>query len=279
MIIKSLSRKSNSAQLLKYLFKDEDKVLYEQEHPFTIRHNLRSQNLDSWIKEFRENEGFRLHKRKDNVELYHTIISFSNKDRNLVSEKLLKDFAKQFIRLRGENSLYLGTAHVDRDHIHLHVIMSGTKYRTGESNRISRDEFRNIKLKLDSYQREKYPELIHSLPAHDKSKKVVLLRNSRMPQKEALLSSLQKAYSKSKSLDEFISILKTDGHEPYYRAGRLTGIKYQNGLKFRLSRLGYDTEKIDQLAQLQAKEQQQLSTLRELRNIRNKNRERNILER
>ncbi len=280
MIIKSLSRKSNSAQLLKYLFKDEDKVLYEKEHPFTIRHNLRASSLDSWIQEFKENEACRIHKRKDSVELFHTIISFSNKDRDHISRALLKDIAKKFIALRGEESIYLGTAHVDREHIHLHLVMSGTKYRTGISNRISRDEFRDIKLQMDTYQRERYPKLVHSLPDHARAKKIPqLLKNSRTPQKEKLLVSLRNAYSKSKSVEDFLELIKSDEFMPYYRAGRLTGVIDKSGLKFRFSRLGYDKDKIEQLSQLQAKEQQQFSALRELRNIRNKNRERNILER
>jgi hypothetical protein len=280
MIIKSLSRKSNSAQLVKYLFQRQYKVLSEKKSNFTIRHNLRSNNIESWIKEFHENEAFRLHRRKDNVELFHTIISFSGKDRNLITPEKLKDIAQKYISLRGEDSLYLGTAHVDRDHIHLHIIMSGTKYRTGVANRITRENFRDIKLQMDSYQREKYPELKHSLPNHSKTKVTLpLLRITRAPEKELLTYSLNKAFSIARSADHLISLLHKDGFEPYYRSGKLTGFVNTSGLKFRLSRLGYDKNTLEQLTNRAKEAQEQNSTLQEISSIRKKTRERNILER
>lgn len=280
MIIKSLSRKSNSAQLVRYLFQREDKVLSEKNSIFAIKQNLRGTTIESWIKEFHENEAFRLHRRKDNVELFHTIISFSGKDRHLITPEKLKDIAQKYISLRGDDSLYLGTAHIDRDHIHLHIVMSGTKYRIGVANRITRENFRDIKLQMDSYQREKYPELKHSLPNHSRPKiSLPLLKITRAPEKELLAYSLNKAFTIAKSVDDLISLLHKEGFDPYYRSGKLTGFVNTSGLKFRLSRLGYDKDKLEQLTNRIKKVQEQNCTLQELSSIRKKSRERNILER
>ena len=198
MILKSLTRKSGTGQLLNYLFKKEEKLIAGNQPPLVIRHNVRSKSIDKWIKEFDANEQFRIHKRKDSVKAYHTILSFSNKDKEKITEKTLRAVAKQYMKLRGNDNLFIGTAHYDKDHIHLHLVMSGTKYLTGESNRISRAEFHQLKIEMDKWQSRKFPELVNSLPHHGKSKEqnkspkeqVFDRRNGRVSQKETLLKSL-----------------------------------------------------------------------------------------
>ena len=283
MVLKSLSRKSGTRQILNYLFKENDKLFTTKQKPnkqkaIIVRHNVRSRTLDKWVKEFDKNESYRLHRRKDNVKVYHTILSFSNKDKDHIDEKVLRDTAKQYMRLRGENNLFIGTAHYDKDHIHLHLVMPGTKYLTGEANRLSRAEFHQLKLDLDTWQRKKYPNLINSLPRHGRSKEkqpeLDLRSIRRGTQKESLLKTLEKSYSKSKSLDDFLSKLRTQGHEPYYRSGKLTGVKYEGGLKFRLNKLGYGKNKIAELG-ARFKEEKELSELRDLRGGRPRSLEQN----
>lgn len=179
MIIKSLSRKSGSGQLLKYIFRymlDEEKVKARIEKVnlersnFLIRHNIRSHTVKGFIREFEENESFRLVHRSDSVKVFHTILSFSNKDTQHINDKLLKDIAKKFIEERGINNLYVGTKHQDRNHIHLHIAVSGTQLNC-RSSRISKPQLHHLKLELDKYQQRKYPQLIHSLPDHGRSRK------------------------------------------------------------------------------------------------------------
>src|SRR5436190_751994 len=125
MIIKSLTRKSGTRQLLNYLFKKEDKLFTDKQKPIIIRKNVRSRTLDKWVKEFDTNESYRLRKRKDNVKVYHTILSFSNKDKELINEKMIKNIAKQYMKLRDDKNLFIGTAHFDKSHVHIHLVMSG----------------------------------------------------------------------------------------------------------------------------------------------------------
>ena len=277
MILKSLSRKTNPGQLLSYLFKKEDKLIGNNQKPIVIRHNVRSKTIEKWKKEFKANEQFRLHKRKDSVKAYHTILSFSNKDKDKITEKTLRAVAKQFMQLRGKDNLFIGTAHCDKDHVHLHMVMSGTKYLTGQANRLSRAQFRELKQSLDKWQLKTFPELVHSLPRHGLNKATkepfVDRRNGRVSQKETLLKTLEAGYNKSKSIDSFLTTLKSHGYDPYYRAGRLTGVKSEDGLKFRLGRLGYDKEKIAKLDEIHLKEEKVLSELRDIREKRSAERE------
>ncbi|MDP4103348.1 MAG: relaxase/mobilization nuclease domain-containing protein [Bacillota bacterium] len=280
MIIKSLTRKSGTRQLLNYLFKKEEKLFTNKQKPIVIRHNMRNRTIDKMVKEFDKNETYRLRKRVDNVKVYHTILSFSSKDKELITEKMIKDIAKQYMKLREDKNLFVGTAHFDKDHIHIHLVMSGTKYLTGESNRLSRAQFHQLKLSMDEYQRKKFPELINSLPRHGRSKekteknKQINNAGGRLTQKETLMKTLESVYAKSKSLDDFLAKLRSNGHEPYYRGKdkRLQGIKFEGDRKFRLTTIGYQ-EKVAQLSARQIKEEKTLSELRDLREGRTSGRE------
>ena len=128
MIIKNLSRRSGTGQLLNYVFKyigKEEKVGHQSEQ-FLIRHNLGGRDVPSFIKAFKENESSRVHKRSNATAINHVILSWSGSDKQYVTESMMKDIAKKFIEIRGENNLYAGTAHYDRDHTHLHLVVSGS---------------------------------------------------------------------------------------------------------------------------------------------------------
>jgi hypothetical protein len=287
MIIKSLSRKSNTDQLVsyifKYVFKGKEKSIAttkkvqtkSNKEKFIIRHNIRSRSMNGFVKEFKENESFRLVHRKDSVKLYHTIISFSNKDKAHITDNILKDIAKKFIEERGLNNLYAGTKHEDKDHVHLHISVSGTQLN-GKSSRVSKQKLHSIKLALNKYQREKYPQLVNSLPEHGKSKRlskeavVERIKIERQTDKQTLHECLEKAYSNSKSQEEFLSQLKESGHQPYYRNGALQGIRFEGHMKYRLTRLGFDKARLKELGQIKPNGNKALDELQKLRAGQNK---------
>lgn len=271
MIIKSLSRRSGTRQALNYLFKDKAKCTNEKGKTLTIRHNVRGRSLERYVKEFRENEGLRINRRSNSVEVYHTVLSFSSKDKEHITEAMLKDIGREYIEQRGEENMYIGTAHFNHDHVHLHLVMAGCKYMTGESNRQSRAEFRELKLAMDAYQKERYPHLVNSLPEHGKGKERTL--GIRETQKETLLRTLDKAYQNSKSLDDFLEQVRAMGHEPYERGGKVTGIKFEGERKFRFQTLGYDKEKI---AKLEAQAETEKAELEELNDIRERSNDREL---
>ncbi|MBK7359032.1 MAG: relaxase/mobilization nuclease domain-containing protein [Saprospiraceae bacterium] len=270
MILKNLTRRTGTQQLVNYLFKNEKDNKPEP----IIKHNLRSKTVNGWSKEFDRNFDLRTNRRVDNIRLHHTIISFSNKDKKQINPELLKDITKKYIELRGKDNIYLASSHHDKEHIHLHIVMSSTKLITGESNRISRQEFRDLKLALDGYQKEKYPELVNSLPAHGKSQKLQLSdpelklqdREGKLSQKQGLLETVETVYSRSKSLDNFLSELKSEGYNSYIRGGKVYGVEDESGRHYRFKTLGIDLSKLeekDQQAQEEARQLQELATLRD----------------
>jgi Relaxase/Mobilisation nuclease domain len=272
VIIKSLSRRSGTRQVLNYLFKDKGKLINAKGKTLTIRHNVRGRSLERYVKEFQTNEGLRINRRSNSVEVYHTVLSFSSKDKEHITEGMLRDIGREYIRQRGEDNMFVGVAHfTGTEHIHLHMVMAGCKYMTGESNRQSRAEFRELKLAMDDYQREKYPELTNSLPEHGKAKEHTL--SIRETQKETLLETLNAAYSNSKSLDDFLEQVRAMGHEPYTRGGKVTGIKFQGERKFRFQTLGYDKDKI---AKLEAQAETEKAELEELNDIRERSNDREL---
>jgi len=283
MILKALTRKAGSGQLIRYILRytlDDQKqngskefTKSSGESPFIIRHNIRSRTLDGFIMEFKQNEHNRIHKRSNQTVLNHFIISFSPGDSLNLDDKKLKAIVKKFIQLRGANNLYIGSKHMDKSHVHLHIAGSGTQIN-GRASRISKKELADLKTGLDAFQMERFPELSHSLPRHGLSiaqngllqPDLVQELDKHRTQRQAVLLALKTAYSKSISTDTFLSQLQSMGHEPYYRAGKLTGIKYNGQRKFRLAKLGFETDKLVKLSATQLKQDNELAALSQLRN-------------
>jgi Relaxase/Mobilisation nuclease domain len=265
MILKTLSRKSGVKQLVNYLFKDQTKLSNEKFEPLVIRHNIRCRKIDTITKEIEKNNALRTVKRKNNIQAYHSILSFGVGDKAKIDNSILKNIAKQYIKLNGKDKQYVITSHIEKDHIHLHAVIGGTKYHTGEASRITKKEFANLKTKLQDYQKEKYPELEHSVVEHGKNAKDKLYsKDIRSTKLQTLESHLGIAYSTAISQEDFLDQIKQLGHEPYYRNGKLTGLKYEGtGAKFRLSKLGYDATKLETLN----KENEEDKELKELSSL------------
>jgi hypothetical protein len=240
MIIKSLSRKSNASQLVKYIFRYilDPKKQGIDKGSFLIRHNIRGSTIESYVKEFAANNENRLFKRKDQATIQHIILSWSNKDSHLISDKMLRELTKKFIELRGVNNLYVGTKHTDRNHLHIHIAMSAVQLN-GRSSRISKVQFEKLKEDMDRYQSLKYPELSNSLPERGKTRKVVFQQNTQIQHVHELVQ-------KAKSMTEFLDMLQEKNIQPYYRSGRLQGVVSENR-RYRLKRLGISDERLKEL--------------------------------
>jgi hypothetical protein len=176
MILKNLTRKkTGTRQLVRYIFRyllQEEKtggaMNLPISRPFIIKHNIRSSTVEGFIKEFEQNLRQRKHKRSDQTIIHHTILSWSQQDTRHITDTMLRRIARKFIQLRGENNLYVGTKHIDRSHIHLHIAVSGNQLN-GKSSRLSQKQFAALKKRMDTFQKEQYPQLIHSLPRHGHS--------------------------------------------------------------------------------------------------------------
>jgi hypothetical protein len=173
MILKHLTIKNRGgvAKLLNYLHNSPDRLRDSNGNSFCIRHNLRNEGVDAWIQEYLDNEEGRVTLRSDSVFMNHVIISFHAEDREKLSQVVLESMAQKYIDLAADNALVVAVPHFEKDHLHVHLAISGVDCFEGKSLRMSQADFANTKEKLQDYQREKYPELEHSIVEHGHSKK------------------------------------------------------------------------------------------------------------
>ncbi len=167
MIIKSKSYKSEGCYLpvINYVLREA-----EQDDSFVLTRFIKGKNLspEEIAKQYRDNEKCRVNPRKNNVKLYMEIISFHSDNAKDLTNYKLKKIARKYLSLRSNLSVALATAHrKEKDHVHLHILLSGTEYKTGKSVRISRDDFKNkVKISMERFQEKHFPELERSKINH-----------------------------------------------------------------------------------------------------------------
>ncbi len=172
MIIKSKSYKHNKAfkTVVDYVLREA-----EQDNGFVLTRFIKGKNLsnDEISKQFLANEQYRVNPRKNNVKLFMEILSFHSENAKDLTNTKLKKIARKYMSLRSNLSVALATAHrKEKDHVHLHILLSGVEYRTGKSIRISRDDFKNkVKIQMEQFQEKHFPELSKSAIDHNPSKK------------------------------------------------------------------------------------------------------------
>lgn len=251
MIYKVLTRSTPSfGGLINYIL-NENKVPEKQ----VFTHNIRSLNTDikGITKEFLINESFRNFTRSDQIYLNHEIISFSALDRDKITQEVLSDIMDKYVSLRGPNGVYLGAIHQDKDHIHLHIAVSGLEYRTGKSFYLPKDKLLELKLELQEYQKEKYPELKNSLPKHGINKEYVtdrewqaMNRDGRNTIKQMIAPVIKDSFKKASSQKEFLELLTKHNLHYYERNGKPTGVIVDE-MKIRFTRLGISKEQLNKL--------------------------------
>lgn len=173
MIVKAISHKSNKKSAMKKLIhycfnpeKMEDKSLGREK--VIVKKYLKGYDISSWIDQFKSNDESRVfhYKNKRSV-LRHEIVSFSPKDSGKITKDTLEDIGKWYLKNRTQ-SLGVCTVHWEKS-IHLHFVIAGVGL-DGKSTRISREDFKAFKVRLQEFQKEKYPELNNSIVDHVKKK-------------------------------------------------------------------------------------------------------------
>lgn len=285
MIVKTNSIKSSGGvnRAIDYVFKPK-KIERDGKKPVIIKKLTRSRTIEGYKKSLKQVQELRMNIRKDMNYAYHTKISLGKLDAEKVNDAILKSIATKFMALRGSLSVYVAVVHFDKpDMPHLHIIHSANDLR-GKATRQSKGEFAKLKRELEEYQREKFPELVHSKVEHRnlalKSDKQIsgdkFYKNRRTESdKSAIGKQLQSAYAKAHSLKELIRDLESNGYEIYYRNGRPQGICHKN-LKHRFSKFGLDKDKFSALKQLEEKEEKILIELNNNRSSNNFEKERNM---
>lgn len=247
MIIKSKSRHRGTwRQLLNYMEQGSD------ERSMLITHNVRGNTVEEWVEEFREAEAGRVNERKGSVVLYHELVSFHDEDSQAITRETLDNLALQYINLRAEKGLVVAMSHHDRDHVHVHFCISGVEHSTGKSMRMSQSHFTAVKRSMQTYQQQRYPELVNSIADHGRKARAVRndqeylmkQRTGRPSKREDLSAQLRSLFDQSRSLERFSGKLKEKGMELYLRNGRPQGV-LADGVKYRLSTLGITKEEVE----------------------------------
>jgi len=264
-VVKILSRHNPSyASLINYILQDG-----KNDKPEIISHNLRSDTIPGYTKEFIENESFRQQTRSDQVYLFHEIVSFNAKE-DTIGAEVIKDIATEYMRLRGNEGVMLGAVHRDKEHVHLHVCVSALKFRSGTSFRLSKAELRELKVSLQEYHKEKHPEISKSFPQHGNGKAYLkdakwyaLQKEQRNLLKDQINDKVRSCFEKAASQKEFLELLREEDLHHYERGGKPYGIEYED-TKFRFSGL-LEPEQLESLPIDLDEEEQALAEISSIR--------------
>jgi len=224
MIIKSLSRATKSFEgLYNYLTRDTDSLLN------TFNLYATPQQKEALIKEFLDNAKH-LKKAKGKNYLYHEIISLNPNTLPLQEQQhILTDLVSKYISLRAENHLTFTALHKDKDHLHIHLMISANELEGNKRVRLSKKEFSIIQKELETYLNTTYPQLGKTTHYNKDLKQI-------KSKKELLKTSLVDLFINSTSKEDFkrqSEALKLE----FYTRGKTVGV-ISEGKKYRLKTLG-----------------------------------------
>ena len=215
MIIKSLSRATKSFEALyTYLTIDKNSKLNT--------YNLYSNpyNKKEVINEFLQNAQYLKNARGKNY-LYHEIISLNQNNLNLDKQtNILIDLVNKYILLRCENHLTFTAIHKDKDHLHIHLMISSNELMASKRRRLSKKEFSTIQKELEQYINDIYPQLGKTKHYNKDYEKLET-------KKEFLKSSLKDLFKNSTSKEDFKTKCNNLNIE-FYTRGQTIGIIFNN---------------------------------------------------
>ena len=266
MIVKIKSHKKPTfRKLLDYMINDKDRLFDKSGNSFCVTHNLKGSEIEIWEKQLKQNEMHRKHKRSNSVYFTHEILSWHREDAKNIFLGKLESMTRQYIQLRNPKGIYIATPHFDRDHVHVHILVSGIEYKSGKGMRLSKTALLKLKEDIQNYQLERFPELTKSVVAHERKKPhlpkmtekeyQIKYRTGRETEKEKVFEKINECYTKATSKENFFQLLKELKLITYERNGKLVGIIH-NKYKFRFNRLGFTEIKLEHLNRALSRKQE-----------------------
>src|ERR1041385_6446186 len=160
MIVKIKSHKRPTfRKLLDYMMNDTDRLHDKLGNSFCIAHNLKGSSIDSWEKQLKENETQRKQKRSNSVYFTHEILSWHKDDSPNITLEKMEKITREYIQLRNPRGIYVAVPHHDKNHLHVHVLVSGIEHKSGKTMRMSIDEMQKLKKDVQLFQQVRFPEL------------------------------------------------------------------------------------------------------------------------
>lgn len=267
MIIKSMSRKAPTfTQLYDYIVRDDDNDIR-----YNFTHNCFATNRADILDEFYANADH-LKKRKGSNFLYHEILSVTRSKQLTEDEQkdLLRDITQQYIHARAKDCLVFAGLHDEKDNqLHYHLIISANK--VGEKKRYyhSKQGFDVIKIRLEEYVLERYPELeqaklISKSKTKDKNNQTTksahankregeyVRRTGKPSKKQQAADRLKAIFAASESIQHYTQQLQDENIQSYMR-GKTMGFVV-DGRKHRIHTLGIAEEFDEMLLNFESKQ-------------------------
>lgn len=293
MIIKSKSIKSKKAleNTIRYILTKEsqkelgfimnkfikgdrnfDKQMQEAQTDLVKQEQILEKRIQNMVKQFESNELKRKIQRSNKNRAYHEIVSFHKSDTDKLPKKVLLKIARKYAKERSPNSMVISTMHSDKDHLHIHNVISALEFATGKPVRLSRKEFKDVKIRMEQFQ-ESELGLKHSKVEHSKKKLQMLqldidrelnLRGKRSERQE-IQSKLIQVFAKARKEKVYFKELEKAGLELYSRGGKVVGVQGFNK-RYRLKTLGFDPCRV---TMEKVKNKDRLQELQELKSIKN----------
>ena len=283
-LIKILSRHSLSAieHSIRYVLNEGKTAASDGEVVQPILQNLRCDptDIEGLANELIANESYRK-LTSNRVFMFHEIVSFGSGDKSVLTPEIVQDVTQKYLQLRGDDLVALAIPHFNTESVHCHILSGATRFRDSVSSGLRKSELGDIKVKLENYVNEKYPQLEHSSIFHGQAKAYVSEKQYQLEKrglsiKQELKELVVELLSSSNSLSQFIDKLAKNGYLAYERNrdGKITGIVSESGRKHRFSTLGIAPSQIQQLetASELSREEKLLQRLKRInQNTRNEN--------
>ena len=249
MIIKSMARKEPTfQQLYDYITREGD---YAPEYCFTRNFILRDR--ENILRDFESNAKL-LSKRKNGNYLYHEIVSITRAEgiSQKEQQELLFKIVQQYAESRAKDCLVFGGLHIEKDNnLHFHLIISANELNQTKRYRLTKQQFSEVKIGLETHVLEHHPELEQEQLISAKKKPLAktsnkeqeLKRRTGKPtQKELFREQLEDIFAKSVDKNDFFTNLELADIECYTRGKTIGFLDRETGKKHRLKTLGLVAE-------------------------------------
>lgn len=262
-VLKMLGRHSLSGlkNSLRYILRENTPDRDDNLISPPLVHNIRAEvnDMNAVIEEFTTNEAYRI-ATSNRVYFYHSILSLSELDFENATPEVLEQITKHYLKLRGD-VLAFSVAHYDSNP-HIHILESATFYRENKSSTLRKQEMHQLKVDLESYIQDQFPELKHSKVQHGKGMPYLshkeqqannkLLAKGKTLNKEEVQDIVLYCFEQAQSQQHFIQMLNENKLLHYERNqdGVPTGvIDIATNRKYRFKRFGITQQEILKLAQ------------------------------
>ena len=214
------------------------------------REKILEKRIQNMLRQLESNESKRKIARKNANRAYHEIISFHREDTNKLPKRVLMKIARKYAKERAPKAMVVSTMHSDKDHLHIHNVITALEFATGRPIRLTRKEFKEVKKRMEYWQ-EKELGLTHSRVDHSKKKAQILQldierelnlrgkKSERQQIQEKLIEVFAKARTAKVHYKEFIKA----GLDLYSRGEKIVGIQGATR-RYRLKTLGFDPSRI-----------------------------------